>query len=1220
MKENIIIYLKRNKETEINYTDNIDIYTNNKEKLIVLGKCLDKNYKRIYSKDIYENIKNNNYEMPDIRKFNGIFSIIYFDKNNKIYFCNDKNNISKLYYIINDNELYISNSVDNIVKCTDKKLNIDFTAWAEFACLYYVLGNKTFFKEIKSMYYRETICFDLKSWNINSYIEDSLSTIEVNTSLTYEEAVEKCALLIEESINNIFKNTKNIKKVITLSGGWDSRVIAASASKIEKQEIQTLTTNIDNGDNKEERFAKLVADYLGIENKFIDIDKNYYLNELNGQYLNDTDYFSTMHIPFWNFYKKYPLNDKIILDGIYGDLFFRGMALPKTKYQTGTDEYFDEIFKILKKSKLKKHMPPAIKTGLTYLSKNSMREELKRCNYNIKLFVMTNRSKNIGFTGYKQNENNTVLFPFDNEKLIKYVFSLPNEIVFNSNFYPDIMEKIYEGISKIPSTNTKNISDKEFAHREIYRLSNDVKEFFKNTFYKHYEQTNGFYDPILLQRLLEWNKNEITLKNYKDLELFLFYQLWLDNYKNNLVNKNAIDYIEEHTKNNDIMFNQDLTIIYNNDDRKKEMNKWLDFYHQNKKNNNKLDFLCTMDVEAFMPQDLRSIHTTKNNYVEKLILGKCNDEIGYTLDAIIKNKEVPFTFFTEIYSNAYIDENQYKDILKLCSSNNNEAAIHCHPFSLSKKTLDEIGIDFWAHTKKEGFEKIIQYGVDKYKKAIGKTPTTYRAGSFEVYDGHFDALSKAGIKIDSSLYYNNIHNFSNTGKYIKNNSYYIGDVYEIPVTSYNKIKANNTVRFDLNSTSFKEKLELISRSLINNTDYLMMLCHSWSFLQYDKYTSTSNLYHTDFSKNTYDEFMYMLDFLNNTEAINFSTCEQYFEKNEIKHTLVDIIEKPIDTPVYILPPQYGQLRSKTNSENFIDLSNGKFIENESYEYYNEEHDNFELKLNLNKVPQKFDKTEYTLNIPYYGDKEVHLEFILQNKYYNAKMQERNTIKISILVNNELKFYDYITNPKFNDYMYVPAKAINNNINLNVKLECLENEKPWSWPNASRINFHNLYLEENNNLKENRFILFRDKKDVICSLTKNINIENIPQGFKMKYKKVIDENNYVQLFDNMFTLAPSKKYYSYCTIPSDKKIAVVNFKASNQKGKSILNLFFMTYDDKDGNRISNESKKIILENNEVLVSKQFDIKDMSKLYKIAIKLTDDNNEDEINIQDLEVVFY
>ena len=1218
MNENIIICCKKSESPNITQDAQADVYEYAGETLMLLGKCFDKTYRRISAQDFFQLIQDNNRIIPDICTFNGIFSVIYINRDNEIVFCNDRTNLSRLYYYMSEDLFCLSNRVENIVKSINRKVNIDFTAWSEFVSFYYVLGNKTFFEEIKSLYFRQVLSMNTKSWRLDSHIDETIAQIKTDPSLNYDDAVKKCAFLIQKSVKEIVENTKNIKKLVPLSGGWDSRTIAAASCNVAKNEIETLTTSIDSGHDQEEKYAKLVADYLGIPNTFIDLDRDYFVRELSSNYLRDTEFFSTMHIPFWNFYKKYALNNHIILDGIYGDLFFRGMALPKTREVCGSRAYFDACFAKLKVAKLEKYMPRAIKNGVPYLAQKSMKAEIEKCKYNLKFFIMSNRLKSIGITCAKQNEDNTVLLPFANEELIQYAMSLPEEFIFDKNFYPDIMERLCEGISKIPSTNTKN-ETASFSFKEVYRLSDTVKDYFCDKLNRHVSDAHSFYDPTLLHRLFEYNPKDITLKVYKDLDLILFYQLWVDHYKEVLIPQDAIHYIEGQTDLKEISRDNELTIVYRNDERQKEMKRWLEFYQSNKKNQHKISVLCTMDVEAFKPEDVRSAHKAKENYIDKLIRANCSGNIGRVLDKIVDLNEVPFTFFTEIYSDAYQNENEYKDILKLCASNGNEAGLHCHPFSLSKRVLEEIGIDFWEYTTPEGFEKIIKYGVDKFRAVIGETPYAYRAGSFEIHNKHFEVLAKQGVRIDSSFYHDSHFNFSEAGKNFKNASGYIDGVYEIPLTTYNQVKANIIRKFDLNTTSFSDKLELIVRSILNHTDYLMMLCHSWSFLKYDQYASTNNMYHTDFSQNTYDELMYMVDFLHKIEASEFLTCKQFLMKQEKKQSLVDIVGTTADIPVCTLPLQYGALRCKTDISKFVNLSEGRIVQNNQYQEANQQSDLVELNLGNEKVPEKFDKAIYELDIPCFGEEEVNLEFILGKHYYNPKIRERNSIRMSILVNNELKFYDFITNPSFNDYMYVSAKPQQNNLNFKLEIECLADEKPWGWDKASKIILKNLYLEREVNSKNNRFLLLRSLNGMITSLNENIKLEDFANGFKIKYEKVNDRNDYLQLFDNSFTVGPSEKFKKYAKI-LDKKYAVINFKAISQQEDSVAHVFFMTYNDIEGKRVSSESQKVILKTQETFYSKQFELENISRVFKIAIKLDGKENTNEIIVQDLEIVFY
>lgn len=596
-----------------------DVYSARNEKLILIGKCFDDSYYRMSSEDIYLLIKNNRFCESE---YNGIYSIIYFDGNETIYFQNDRMNLSRLYYFWNENLLIISDKVSSIVQYVKEKLTIDYFAWAEFFCFYYVLGNRTFFHECKSLFFGEHIHINLNHWEISSDFNYDLLQIPVNNNLKYQDAVVKAAELIQKSIDIIFTKTEGKKKVITLSGGYDSRTIAAASAKINKKDICTYTAYIDSGNDKEERFAKMVADYLKIENYFIDLDENYYLTQLQ-EYIKDVEYFSIMHLPFWNFYKKlYKEEKSIILDGLGGDLLFRGMSLPNTKdYEVGSEEYLEECFKKMKLGHYEEFASIITKKGIPNMAKRGMAEELKRCNYNLRFFVLANRiSKLIGIAIDKINEKFDVMMPFMNRELLNWAFSIPDKFLFDTNFYPDIMKKIDSGVAELPSTNKLNGS--RFETRKIYRISNEITEFYKKIFDHRFSEVNRMYDPILIYRTLNKRTEDNTLGTYRSLELVLFYQLWFDEYKNKLyLEEDIFDYLKNKITGD--IKNNVITAVLSTGERKELMGKWLEFYKEHEPSNmkEKMKIICTMDVEAFQEKDARSAHTSNKDYLQRLIYG-----------------------------------------------------------------------------------------------------------------------------------------------------------------------------------------------------------------------------------------------------------------------------------------------------------------------------------------------------------------------------------------------------------------------------------------------------------------------------------------------------------------------------------------------------------------------------------------------------------------------
>ncbi len=88
--EGMIVLCEKVKIPQFINLSKTDVYSIKNEKLILIGKCFDDSYCRMSSEDIYLLIKNNRFCESE---YDGIYSIIYFDGNETIYFQNDRMNL-----------------------------------------------------------------------------------------------------------------------------------------------------------------------------------------------------------------------------------------------------------------------------------------------------------------------------------------------------------------------------------------------------------------------------------------------------------------------------------------------------------------------------------------------------------------------------------------------------------------------------------------------------------------------------------------------------------------------------------------------------------------------------------------------------------------------------------------------------------------------------------------------------------------------------------------------------------------------------------------------------------------------------------------------------------------------------------------------------------------------------------------------------------------------
>ncbi len=92
-----------------------------------------------------------NFRKKELEKINGTFNCFVIDKKSgELYTINDKYGIKPLFYFQNDDCVIYSPLVETLLH-NSKKYEIDWSSWADFFVFTYILGNRTYFKEIKKV-------------------------------------------------------------------------------------------------------------------------------------------------------------------------------------------------------------------------------------------------------------------------------------------------------------------------------------------------------------------------------------------------------------------------------------------------------------------------------------------------------------------------------------------------------------------------------------------------------------------------------------------------------------------------------------------------------------------------------------------------------------------------------------------------------------------------------------------------------------------------------------------------------------------------------------------------------------------------------------------------------------------------------------------------------------------------------------------------------------
>ncbi len=251
------------------------------------------------------------------RELNGVFACCIWDRaNKKLILVNDRYGIRPLYYYFNKekNLLLFASEIKAISKQDFFEKKIDWDAWNVFLRLGFLIGEDTFFKDIRALPQGSILHFDLKSIKIENYW--NYGELKMKATFDEKEDIDNLVLLFKQSIKRRIMPAK--KAVVFLSGGLDSRGIAAEL-KHQGVPFVSYTTKKFYPYEQDKKIASMVAAKLGVENRFCDWPKNFPYAEESVKN-NILDYECDEHAWMLPMIDSVPTAYKINYDGIINDL------------------------------------------------------------------------------------------------------------------------------------------------------------------------------------------------------------------------------------------------------------------------------------------------------------------------------------------------------------------------------------------------------------------------------------------------------------------------------------------------------------------------------------------------------------------------------------------------------------------------------------------------------------------------------------------------------------------------------------------------------------------------------------------------------------------------------------------------------------------------------------------------------------------------------------
>lgn len=310
-----------------------------------------------------------------VYKFNGMFSFALWDKKNEQFFlCRDRLGIKPLYYSEYQDSIIFSSSIKSINQYYLNKTSLNRDDFVDFLRFGTVHSPNTFLNEIKSLKRASYLIASSEETKIVEYWNFFNNSSFINK----EEPQKKIKKLLLDSVDK--RMMSDVPFGVFLSGGIDSSILVAAASKVSTKNINTFSIVFKEKSFDERKYSRMMA------SKY---KTNHFELELNPE-----DILHQIEEPF-------KFMDHPSVDGI--NTFFISNQVHKKGYKmaisgAGADELFSgyPVFKNSIELSNKKWLfsfPPQIRklaSKLVFLYKPNLQSEKIGEILNLKLLELSN--------------------------------------------------------------------------------------------------------------------------------------------------------------------------------------------------------------------------------------------------------------------------------------------------------------------------------------------------------------------------------------------------------------------------------------------------------------------------------------------------------------------------------------------------------------------------------------------------------------------------------------------------------------------------------------------------------------------------------------------------------------------------------------------------------------------------------------------------------------
>ena len=353
-----------------------------------------------------------------------------------------------VYYRQIGRAVYFSVRIDALIRLTDALLSTDWHAWANTLAITTPLGIQTPFKEIRRMAAATAWSTCDSGVELVSF-QPGWQNVEPTGGVEPAEAIQVIADRIP----------KSNRLGITLSGGWDSRLLAILGKRRADQLVAWTTSN-DDGRDRDIEFAKSVAESLGLEHEVLVPGAEAWLDEQN-IVRQRTGFQTTHHTWIMPLARQLHQRPERFLDGLAGDVLFKNLfvtnEIAKTSGKVERNRLLWNSLEI-RRARQADLLAPGLAARFEEASRNSYLDSVRQFDDHpaaATLAVLHTRtaraiaSSPLWLVGPETN----VILPFVAPEVLATALRIPIGDKVGGTFYRQMLEAADLATASLPSTN-----------------------------------------------------------------------------------------------------------------------------------------------------------------------------------------------------------------------------------------------------------------------------------------------------------------------------------------------------------------------------------------------------------------------------------------------------------------------------------------------------------------------------------------------------------------------------------------------------------------------------------------------------------------------------------------------------------------------------------------------------------------------------------------------